>query len=205
VSDEALRGVYARIMRNRDATGRAATVSVEAMQAVLERRGSEESRVRTVDAIMRDQDMRADFEILRAAYEAAPRRATFRTGAYVIAAALALFVGARAWMQMRTPPVDTVRGSTATVTIIAPPTSAPASAPLRFTWHHVADATDYALQVVDRDGGGVYSGLTRDTTLTLPDGVGLRSDREYQWWVEANRSTGDPLKSAVQTLRVTPR
>jgi hypothetical protein len=65
VSDEALRDVYERIMRKRDVMDRADAVSVEAMQAVLERRGSEESRVRTLDAIMRDQDTRADFEILR--------------------------------------------------------------------------------------------------------------------------------------------
>jgi hypothetical protein len=190
-------------MQNRDATGRVAAVSVEAMQAVLERRGSEETRVRTLDAIMRDQDMRADFEILCAAYEAAPQRTALRGVPYAIAAALILFVGTQVWVQMRTSRADALRGSTAMVTVLAPGTSAPAGSRLHFTWHRVPDATDYALQVVDTDGSAVYSGLTRDTTLALPDGVGLRSDREYRWWVEANRSTGGPLKSAVQALRVT--
>jgi len=205
VSDEALRDVYARIMRKRDATGRVTAVSVEQMQAVLERRGSEEDRVRTLDAIMRDQETRADFEILRAAYEAAPKHPSRTALPYAFAAALVLFVGAQVWRQTRTPPPDALRGSGAAVAVVAPGPSAPAGVPLHFTWHRVADATAYAIQIVDADGGVAYSAVTTDTAVVLPDNVRLREDRAYRWWVEANRPTGGPVKSLVQPLRVVGR
>jgi hypothetical protein len=201
--DEPLREVYARIMRQRDATGRADAVPVEQMQALLERRGSEQERVRTLDAIMRDQDTRADFEILRAAYEAAPARAASFPVPYAIAAALVVMVGSGLWLRSREPAVpDTSRGPVPTVAIVAPGPSAQAGAPLQFTWRRVTDAKAYSLQVVDTDGNVAYAAITSDTVATLPDTVRLVAEKEYRWWIEAERTTGAPIKSAVQTLRV---
>ena len=201
--DETLREAYARIIRERDASGRAGAVPVEQMQALLERRGSEEERVRTLDAIMRDPEMRADYEILRAAYDAAPARAGSFPVPYVVAAALVVMVGASFWLRSHAPARDVVRGPVPTVSLVAPGPTAQTGAPLRFTWHRARDTRAYSLQVVDSDGNVAYSAITADTLATVPDGVRLSPDKDYRWWVEAERSTGAPIKSAVQPLRIT--
>jgi hypothetical protein len=203
VSDEALRDVYARIMRDRDATGRAGAVSVEAMQALLERRGPEADRVKTLDSIMRDHDARADFEILRAAYEAAPARSASlpMPVPYAIAAALVLMIGSGVWLRSRAPSRDVERGSSAALSVVSPAGSVPAGAPVRFVWHTLAGATAYVLQVVDADGGVSYMTTTPDTAVVLPDSVRLSAEKAYRWWVEARRPTGETVKSAVQPLR----
>ena len=200
--DETLREVYSRIMRQRDAAGRADAVPVEQMQALLERRGSEDERVRTLDAIMRDQDTRADFEILRAAYEAAPARVASFPVPYAIAAALVVMVGSGLWLRSRAPAPDVVRGPIPTVGVVGPGPTAEAAAPLRFTWRRAADTKAYSLQVVDVDGNVAYSVITTDTIAAMPDSVRLVPDKEYRWWVEAERSTGVPIKSDVQKLRL---
>lgn len=207
MSDEPLRDVYARIMRERDATGRADAVSVEAMQALLERRGSESDRVRTLDAIMRDQESRADFEILRAAYEAAPARTTSMRVPmpYAIAAALVLMIGGGVWLRTRAPGADVERGLSGAVSIIAPGATADVGAPLQFAWHPVSGAIAYSVQLVDADGAVAYGTTTSDTTMTLPNTVTLAASKEYRWWVEARRPTGDPVKSSVQALRIVRR
>ena len=205
MSDEALRDVYARIMRQRDATGRASSVSIEEMQAVLERRGSEDDRVRTLDAIMRDHETRADFEILRAAYETAPARTASFPIPYAIAAALVLMVGSGLWLRSRSPEPDVMRGRVPEVSIAAPGLTAPAGAPLRFVWHPRSDATLYSLQLVDTDGNLAYTTLTPDTAVALPDSVRLGPDKEYRWWVEANRATEGTVKSQVRSLRIVAR
>ena len=207
MTDEPLRDVYERIMQQRDTTGRAGAVSIEQMQAVLERRGSESDRVRTLDAIMRDRDTRADFEILRAAYEAAPTRTTWMpvSAPYAIAAALVLMIGTGVWLRSRPSDGDVERGLGGAVSIVAPGTSVDAGAPVRFTWHPVAGAISYSVQVVDADGTVAYGTTTADTTTSLPSTVSLASDKDYRWWVEARRPTGDAIKSAVQRLRVVAR
>ena len=207
MSDEALRDVYARIMRERDAAGRTNAVPIEAMQALLEKRGSDEERVRTLDAIMRDQDARADFEILRSAYEAAPpARASSMSSSYALAAALVLMIGAGFWFRSRSPQPDTARGSsTPEVMVVSPGESIASSAPVRFVWRARPDAKLYSLQVVDTDGGVAYTALTPDTVAILPDSVRLVAGKEYRWWVEANRSVGATVKSAVKPLRVEAR
>ena len=202
MSDEALRDVYARIMRQRDATGRADAVSVEAMQAVLERTGPEEDRVRTLDTIMQDQHTRADFEILRAAYETAPRRASAFPIPYAIAAALILVVGVQSWLQVRSTPPEAVRGASQTVSVESPGATVAAGAQPRFIWHRVSDVHAYSLQLTDTDGNLVYSSVTPDTIAALPDSVRLAPERDYRWWVEADRATGGPIRSAVQSLRL---
>jgi hypothetical protein len=203
VSDEALRDVYERIMRQRDATGRAGAVSIEDMQAVLERRGSEDDRVRTLDAIMRDTDTRADFEILRAAYQATPSRPARSMIPYAIAAGLILVIGVQSWLQIRSAPADLARGSQAGVSVVSPAAGAASGAPLQFVWHRVADGHAYSVQLTDADGNLVYSNVTGDTVLTLPDSVRLVAGKDYRWWVEANRASAAPIRSAVQSLRLT--
>jgi hypothetical protein len=89
------------------------------------------------------------------------------------------------------------------VAVVAPGPSAQAGAALQFTWRRATDAKAYSLQVVDADGNVAYTTITSDTALTLPDSVRLVAEKEYRWWIEAERTTGAPIKSAVQTLRVT--
>jgi hypothetical protein len=67
----------------------------------------------------------------------------------------------------------------------------------------VADGHAYSVQLTDADGNLVYSNVTGDTVLTLPDSVRLVAGKDYRWWVEANRASAAPIRSAVQSLRLT--
>jgi hypothetical protein len=112
-------------------------------------------------------------------------------------------VGGGLWMRSRAPVVDTERGSSAGVSVVGPGPTANLGEPLRFTWHRVSDATAYGVQLVDADGTAAYSTTTTDTVATLPETVKLSADKDYRWWVEARRATGESIKSAVQRLRIT--
>jgi hypothetical protein len=67
----------------------------------------------------------------------------------------------------------------------------------RFVWSSVPHAGFYELRIFDPDGSVVWQGQTRDTVLTPPSTVGLRTSRSYYWKVEAHtgfeRSTSTDL------------
>ena len=67
----------------------------------------------------------------------------------------------------------------------------------RFVWSSVPHAGFYELRIFDPDGSVIWQGQTRDTVLTTPSTVGLRTSRLYYWKVEAHtgieRSTSTEL------------
>jgi hypothetical protein len=203
VNDARLRDAYARILRSREAAGTPAPVSLEAMLAVIERRGSDADRVRTLDAIMQSAEMRSEFEVLRAAAAAAARPAVPRL-VYAMAATLVLAAGAGVWLASTTRAPDELRGPGAepAIALVSPGATIAADAPARFVWRAVPGASAYRLELLDADGTVVYSTRTADSSAVLPPNVTLRRGAEYRWWVKAETPGGEIVTGVPRPLRV---
>lgn len=95
--------------------------------------------------------------------------------------------------------------SSAAVTTIAPLSGAVlASNQARFVWHSVATAASYRLTLTDEIGDVVWTALTGDTALALPDRVVLHPGHAYAWYVDLLLPDGRSSASAVQRFRTAP-
>jgi hypothetical protein len=189
---------------------------------VVERRGSEADRLRTLDHIGSCAHCRREFELLRATRVAA-RQATVsrwpvRTIGLAAAAAIVVGVtmtlshsaglplrGAAPSAQPAAPTLPPERGpgsggATQVITLIAPlgPTAPTAT---RFVWHRLAMATTYHVEVLDDSGSVVARTNTSDTVFTAPART-LAPGRVYRWWVQAVVE-GEPLQSGFADFRTT--
>jgi hypothetical protein len=183
VSDDALREAYARIMRMRDASRRDGAVPVDALVALVERRGTDEQRLRTLDAVMRSADARVELELLRAAMASVPGAASERISSPTtrkwmgIAAAAVLVAGASLVLRSRPPHADTMRGADGGAISLVGPNDMRASAPRSFVWRAAVGANRYTFELLDGDGTLVHGATTRDTVLALPASVRAPSER----------------------------
>jgi hypothetical protein len=89
VTNDRLRALYALVLRERPRSIHVARVSMEWMLALVERRGREVDRLRTLDRVMADRDHIAELGILQAAFGDRRDTRSHATGA-LGAAALAL-------------------------------------------------------------------------------------------------------------------
>jgi hypothetical protein len=206
VSDDALRQAYERLMRARDATRRDDAVPIEAMLALVERRGSDEERLRTLDAVMRSAEARAELEVLRAAAGAVPvvpsEHARVLRRWIPIAAAAVLVVVASLVMRAPTPSADTMRGGDANAIVLVGPDAMSAGAPRPFVWRSTAGVSRYTFELLDADGAVVHTATTRDTMLALPPAVRLVAGADYRWVVRADAESGRTLTAVPRALRV---
>jgi hypothetical protein len=99
------------------------------------------------------------------------------------------------------PPVDDVRTTAAAaVPVLQVPASGATigAAPLPFRWTPVAGAVQYRVQVLDAEGGIVWSATTGGTTLEFSGGVAGAGP--YYAWVAAQLADGRRVQSAVVRL-----
>ncbi len=95
--------------------------------------------------------------------------------------------------------------SAGSVSTIAP--AADAVLPLQratFIWHGAAAAASYRLTVTNEVGDVVWTGLTADTTIIIPDRIRLVAGRAYAWYVDVLLPDGRSNASAVQRFRTAP-
>ncbi len=202
MNDERLKALYARALAERAARGTECQVPLEAMLAVLERRGSEAERQETLRQVLAHPACREEFELLRAVVRAAEASSSrWRVPAWGWAAGIALLLGTVWFWRGRGPDVDVLRGDSVQVTPLAPlGGEAPASP--RLVWRPVTGAFSYEVVVVDTAGLPRFTGSTTDTTVSLPDSVGLDPGAVYRWWVRARRSDGTELRSPTISFTV---
>ncbi|MBK6842761.1 MAG: hypothetical protein IPK33_06130 [Gemmatimonadetes bacterium] len=189
VTRERLQALYQRAMAS-GTTSRGEHATPEALLAVVERRGSDDDRLLTMDHVMGCASCREGFDLLRAVHDAEPQRARPARPAWTsmaLAASLLLAVGISAvrWRTASGPDVETMRGSVALPTAIAPTDVVPADSARTFVWHAVAGALRYDLELLRADGGLLHSAATSDTTYALPMTVALGAGTQYQWLVSA--------------------
>ncbi|HEY8257282.1 MAG TPA: hypothetical protein VIG08_06460 [Gemmatimonadales bacterium] len=183
----------------------------EAILALIQREGSENERLLTLEHVMACADCHREYEWLRAVNEAgieaggeraadAPRKWWTRTGPLALAASLVLAIGAALLMTKRGN--DLERGDTGDIELIAPAAAVAAGHPLVFVWHPLAGASRYVLEVQRRDGSVAYSDSTTDTIVSIPEPARVLPESEYRWWVRETTDGAEPRSSALRPLRL---
>lgn len=206
MSDEKLREAYERGLPPGDGRPPLDDVSAERLRRLVEREGSEEERLHTLDTLLSSAEGRRELEIVWGAARAARPSRTSRRSLW-LAAALVLGVGlGGTWWSMRSPVTgeEVLRGGDSPITLIEPGDAASAEVS-RFVWRPLADAERYVFVIADGEGNPVATVETRDTVVSIPTGVRLEAGREYIWWVEGTTRLGATVTAASQRLRITPR
>jgi hypothetical protein len=190
MSDDQLAAIYTRIVAAREPTTRSACVSPEALRALVEQRGAEQERFRTLNHAMSCPACRRELDLLRAVRSLRPSVAR-RAAPYAMAASLLLVAGVAYFGRSArvAEPGDTMRSGNEVV-LVTPRGSVPDTPPLSLVWRSAAGATEYEVSVVAEDGTRVVETVTRDTTLVLAPGTPLRINVEYAWTVTARGSSG---------------
>jgi hypothetical protein len=205
MNDERLRDAYERGLPGHDGSPALDDVAAERLRRLVEREGSEEERLRTLDSMLSSAEGRRELEIAWAAARAArPSRPTWRR--YSVAAAVLVSVGlAGVWWRLESAQeIDVLRGGESPITLVAPLGSVSSASPARFVWRAIARAERYTLVLVDTAGTELYASETRDTAVALPDSVRLEPGRAYLWWVQARRTDQSTVTAVTQRVVALP-
>jgi hypothetical protein len=206
MTTDRLRALYALIL-TRGARPRAvARLSVERILALVERRGGDTDRLRTLDTVMTDREYVGELEILRAAIgvrRAVQRRLDWSLGNIGMAAAatVLLAVGITAVAKNWSSP-DTLRGANGPVVQLIAPSERVDARGIQFSWKPVRGARDYEIEVLDADGLSTFVSTVQGTSILLPATVRLLPGTEYRWWVVARRADGSLVGAIPRRLRV---
>jgi hypothetical protein len=96
-------------------------------------------------------------------------------------------------------------GSAQTIDIVSPVDGGTAASPhVVFAWRGRPESSLYRLTLSADDGRTLWSGDTRDSTLTLPSNVVLDRGRRYFWAVDALESDARSSTSGVHRFSTPP-
>jgi hypothetical protein len=205
MTDEELREHYRRAVRARRPSARTTCPPPEALLAVVERSGSDDTRLATLDHAMScNAGCARELELLRALHAAggSVRSSRARPGwRWMVSAAAAVLLLAFGLQRAspRRPETPLLRGGPSAVQLAAPADGA--SLPrdgLLLAWHPVSGARRYVVEVLDRDGAVLLARSTTDTSVTaaVPSlGIGT-----YRWWVRVTDGEGVERQSAVRRI-----
>jgi hypothetical protein len=202
MNDARLREAYETLLRERSGRDNELGVSLETMRDVLDRKGSDESRLAAIDRIMAHPRLAEEFEILRAAQAAGQyaQRRTYRAWPMAIAASVIAAVGLGTWLARRSDDAnDQLRGASVAIPLYAPAETALADSARLFLWAGNPDATQYVFELNTAGGSVLFSATTTDTSVVLPDSVRLTPGASYIWWVRATMARGE-LTSSLRPL-----
>jgi len=101
-----------------------------------------------------------------------------------------------------------VRGSGAdsarALVVVTPRDGETASQPLMLTWRSHRDMATYKVSLAEADGDSVWTLITGDTTVSLPDSVRLVPGQDYLWYVDGLEADGRALTSGIQQFHLRP-
>lgn len=199
MNDARLQELYLEALSARDASPGVSCPEPEALQALVGREGSEDTRLVTLDHALSCLSCSRELELLRALRAAAPtvRRPRIATPWLVAASVIvAVAAGTMAIRSMSTP-ATVLRGAGGDrgVALIAP---APNAVVLR--WHAVPRAASYVVEVMDAQGAVLAADTTIDTAFVVPPSVRSAKGAGDQWWVRARLSDGSEVRSAIAPL-----
>ena len=207
MKEEDLVKLYRHGVTRRDDT-RSDCVSPEALLDVVEHRGSEATRLQSVNHAMACADCRDELELLRATRIVRDRARMPRFG-FALAASLVLAAGLGfyAFGRQRAPTgIDDAGGVTRSgsddvelVTTGAVSTQAP-----NLVWRSATGAASYVVELRREDGTLLTRGTTTDTVFAVPDSVRAGPDSDAYWAVTARLSDGTSLSSSARRIRLTP-
>jgi len=185
----------------------------EAILAVVQREGSEEERLTTLEHVMACAACHREYEWLTAVDQAGAeaeagegggqRRAWWRGAPLALAASLLAVVGVGLVLSgvLRTG-TEQVRGASADIVLVGPEGRARADGPLTFTWHAVPGVSRYVLEVQRTDGSVALARETADTVATVSSPSTQLPDSAYRWWVREVTDGAEPRSSALRDLRL---
>jgi hypothetical protein len=203
MSDERLREAYQRGLPEGNDRPALDDLSAERLRKLVDREGTEAERLHTIDGLLSSAEGRRELEITWAAARAA--RPVGRRLWWGIAAAAAVIIAVpTVYLATREPEV-LLRGDESPIALVAPIGDQPVNVAERFVWRALVNADRYTIVVVDAIGNEVFAGDTRDTVLSLPDTVTLRTGATYLWWVQARTRTGETVTAVTQRVRVIDR
>lgn len=195
MTDAQLQELYREALAARDARPAARCPDPEALQALVDRQGTEDERLATLDHAMSCRSCSRELELLRALRAAAPAVRRPRVASPWLVAASAIVAVAAATIALRSlsTPANVMRGPSAGgVVLVTPPANASVLA-----WHAVPRAVSYVVEVMDAQGAVLAADTTADTSFALPAALRARSAPHEQWWVRARLSDGAELRSAI--------
>ena len=200
MTEDDLVRLYQRGAIRRDAN-RGDCVSPEALLAAVERTGSEDERLRSINHAMTCADCAEELELLRSTRIVRDRARVPRFG-FALAASLVLVAGLGYYTLARSRvDGDLTRDGTGDVQLVSPLAETNA----RFdslAWRPVPDATGYAVEVRREDGTLLTSGTTSDTTFVLPESARIERGAVVYWGVTARLADGTELRSATRRIRI---
>jgi hypothetical protein len=88
--------------------------------------------------------------------------------------------------------------------VVAPGDRQAVSRPIVLTWRAKPDMATYKVFLAAADGDSVWAVITEDTTVSLPDSVGLTPGLVYLWYVDGLRADGRALTSGIHQFRLRP-
>ena len=197
MTDAQLRDIYTRTLTSRDMS-RATCPTPEAIEALVARTGSEESRLATLDHVMSCAACKQEFELLRAIHAAdrvntgavlRPRRVMTP---WLAAAVVLIAVGGLTITLARTRPgSNPERGSSsADIALVGALNGT-------LVWRAIPDAVRYDVEIVDASGATIFHARVADTTAALPATLPSGS---LNWWVRATLRDGSEHRSAIVAL-----
>ncbi len=198
MNDDELRAIYAEGMRARPVTD--ASPDPELLRRVARGEASEAERLRVLDAVMQSEELRREYDTVRALAAGGRRRLPGPTAWVGLAATLliAVYAGARWWNDRAT--TEPYRGSASEVALVKPAADARVSLPVTLTWHAVGEAHQYDVEVLDAGGQPVHRGSGPDTTATIAAPALVAGD--YHWSVVARRADGTVVRSGISRFSV---
>jgi hypothetical protein len=223
VREDQLRSAYSRQLAERTPVSRTECASPDDLVALVERRGDEDARLRTLDHVMSCGACRPEFELLRSATRASGELAAMEMGVRSsqvrssprwiapqmgLAAAAVLVIAIGTWAVVRFSGDGAgervMRGADAVV-LVEPAQNTTAASPTRFVWHRVQSASNYDFEVRSSAGDVVYATRTADTSLVLPVEMKLEPGKDYLWSVGALLEDGRQPRSAPTRFRTARR
>ncbi|HXV85246.1 MAG TPA: hypothetical protein VD793_01035 [Gemmatimonadales bacterium] len=210
MNDQEIRQAYVR--RLAAAPRGTGCPSPEALLALVERTGTEEERLATLDHAMACAACRRDVDLLRsvttvgAGLSRTGVRAWLGTPALQLAAAavLVLAVGGVATLLLRPEAGDTVWRGSAESALVSPEGPVPVSQGARLVWRRAQRAVRYEVEVLTAAGDSLFATATPDTVLTLPPEASLLPGSDYVWSVRAVLENGTRTAAATLRFRVQP-
>jgi hypothetical protein len=199
-----LQELYAQALAGRSDAAEGC-VPPEELLALVRKQGNEARRLQTLDHVMGCAACHREFELLRAleaagggSREPATVRSSRRIMPLALAASVLLAIGVG--IVMRNRESDTTRGGRSALVLLTPAAEVAPAEPVTFSWRPLPGTQRYRLELLDRNGGAVFSQLTPDTSLTLPAAI-LQPGSSYRWWVR-DATPGSPVASSLRALRI---
>jgi hypothetical protein len=175
-SDERLRAAYSAVLETRAPRTRESCASPEALLDVVDRRGSEETRLATLDHVMSCATCRRELDLVRAAAAASEGTLSrrhisrgFPTRWMAIAATVVIVAGIGLVYRLQDREAPFVpRGGEAMSLHGATRTS---TGDARLAWRPALGATGYDVTILDESGRELVNRRIADTTVVVADSL----------------------------------